>query len=142
MPTADSLYNTNVQLGLPSMPKHSGVGLCDCSCNNLIDGCAQATCNNTKWTTTCNTVGTDQNKVYDEQCRRIIFNKRKKRSVGDLEDDYSSNERKPFSMEEPDDNQLEPVSRRALKFLPKLETFLKKRLGCILSFTKMSYTIP
>ena len=108
MSTAESLYNLNVQLGFPSMPTHPGIGLCDCSCNTTND-CAEAVCDNSKWTTECNPVGTDQDSVYKEQCRRIIFNKRKKRSVGDLQDDYNDNSRKPFSMEEPDDNDLEPV---------------------------------
>ena len=111
VPESESLYNRNVQLGLPSITQHPGIGLCDCECNTTnCEQVAKAVCDNSKWTTECNPVGTDQDSVYKEQCRRIIFNKRKKRSVGDLQDDYSSNERKPFSMEEPDDNDLEPVS--------------------------------
>ena len=108
VPRAESLYNINVQLGFPRMPVHPGIGLCDCSCETASD-CAEAVCDNSKWTTKCHPIGRDQNSVYKEQCRRIIFSKRKKRSVEDQEDDYSNNVRKPFSIEEPDDSKLEPV---------------------------------
>ena len=97
--TAESLYNVNPDIGLPNMPLHPGVGLCDCSCNDP-DGCDKAKCDNTKWTTNCHSVGQNQDDIFQEQCRRIIHNKRKKRSVGELQDDYSENVKPAFSFME------------------------------------------
>ena len=81
------------------MPLHPGVGLCDCSCNDK-NGCDKAKCDNTKWTTNCHSVGQNQDGIFQEQCRRIIHNKRKKRSVGELQDDYSDNVKSAFSFKE------------------------------------------
>ena len=101
----EKLWNKrNLDDGAEAFTTHAGVGLCDCNCEGA--DCKAATCNATKWTATCVPVGTSQDGIYKPICRRHIFNRRRKRDTEQIMDDYSDNERPPFSLEEPELKQV------------------------------------
>ena len=101
----ESLWNRrNLDDGAEAFATHAGVGLCDCNCDG--QDCKAATCNATKWTATCVNVGSDQDNIYETQCRRQIFNKRRKRNAEQHMNDYSDNLRLPFSLDEPELNKV------------------------------------